>query len=352
MTDETYESLADALDRLPNGFPRTPSNVEIPMLKKIFSTEDASIASQLSGEMETIDSIAAQIGFTPRKATLKLVDMARRGLVWIDKKESEPLRFRLAPFVVGIYEFHLDRMDHEFSHLFEEYMADGGAVGLMKLQPAFHRVVPVRSATKSEWILPYDDVREYILAAESFRLRDCICRVQQSHIGRECEFPLKMCLSFSGGERPPTPDDITREEALAILGKADEVGLVHTVSNIQQGIGYICNCCGCCCAILRGINEWGIEESVAHVNYCAFVDADDCQGCGTCMERCQVHAIAVLDDLAVVERDRCIGCGLCVTGCPHDAVKLERMGDDEIVHPPADFAAWERERLQNRDLSN
>ena len=35
--DESYERLADALDRLPNGFPRTPSHVEIRLLKKIFS---------------------------------------------------------------------------------------------------------------------------------------------------------------------------------------------------------------------------------------------------------------------------------------------------------------------------
>ena len=36
ISDHVYEQLADALDRLPNGFPRTPTGVEIRILKKIF----------------------------------------------------------------------------------------------------------------------------------------------------------------------------------------------------------------------------------------------------------------------------------------------------------------------------
>lgn len=33
MANDIYDQLADALDRLPNGFPRTPSNVEVRILK-------------------------------------------------------------------------------------------------------------------------------------------------------------------------------------------------------------------------------------------------------------------------------------------------------------------------------
>ncbi len=64
MTDDVYEKLADALDRLPNGFPRTPSNVELRILKKIFSPEDAALASQMTGTYESIKEISstARIG--------------------------------------------------------------------------------------------------------------------------------------------------------------------------------------------------------------------------------------------------------------------------------------------------
>ena len=52
-----------------------------------------------------------------------------------------------------------------------------------------------------------------------------------------------------------------------------------------------------------------------------------------------------------VAAERCIGCGLCVTGCPNEAVELERRDEAAIVHPPDDFAAWERLRLENRGLA-
>ncbi|TET61313.1 MAG: 4Fe-4S dicluster domain-containing protein [Candidatus Stahlbacteria bacterium] len=350
MNDEVYEQLADALNRLPNAFPRTPSNIEIPMLQKIFFEDEAALACHLTGTMETADVIAERTGLEIDGVKKRLIALVKRGFVWLSKEEGK-LRFRLAPFIVGIFEAQLESMDHEFVHLYEEYMADGGAVGIMKPQPAIHRVVPAKGAVKTEWILPYDDVRALFIAAKTFSVRDCICRVQQDLLGqRKCDFPLKNCLSFSSIDRPSRPGDITKEQALAILDKTEDLGLVHTVSNVIKGIFYVCNCCGCCCGILRGITEWGIEESVAAANYFAVIDPDECTECGICIERCQVHAISEKDGKTVAERKKCIGCGLCVTGCPNDAVRLQKKPDAEIIHPPDDFAAWERERLQNRGL--
>jgi electron transport complex protein RnfB len=351
MTDDVYELLADALDNLPNGFPRTASKVEIAILKKIFSPEEASLAQQLSGHREPLDAIAERVGLPVEEAGTKLGKMAQKGLVLFAQKDGEPL-FRLAPFVVGIYEAQLETMDHELAHLVEDYLANGGAAGIMKPQPALHRVVPAQKAVKSEWILPYDDVRQILLSAKSFALRDCICRVQQDRIGRRrCDFPVRTCLTFSPFERPSSSADVSKEEALEFLEKAEEIGLVHTVSNVMKGVGYVCNCCGCCCAIIRGINEYGIENSVAQANYFAVIDPDECLGCGTCIERCQVHAITEKDGVSVVDRKRCIGCGLCATGCPNNVARLEPKPESEIVHPPADFATWGRERLLNRGLN-
>jgi len=349
LTEDVYEKLADALDKLPNGFPRTPSGIEIAILKKIFSAEEAWLASQLSRESEQVDMIARRIGVPVEEAKSRLKDVARRGLLWFDEEDGNP-RFRLAPFVVGIYETQLEDMDHEFAHLVEEYLANGGAAGIMKPQPALHRVIPSQGAVKSEWILPYDDVKAILLANKAFTLRNCICRVQQDHIGRRCDFPVRTCLSFSSHERPARPNDISKEEALTLLDEFEEIGLVHTVSNVVKGIYYVCNCCGCCCGILRGITDWGTEKSVAQANYYSAIDPDECIRCGTCIERCQVHAISEENGLAVGNRERCIGCGLCVTGCPTGAAKLEPKPEEEIIHPPLDFAAWEHQRLRNRGL--
>jgi ferredoxin len=174
--------------------------------------------------------------------------------------------------------------------------------------------------------------------------------VQQKHLGHNCTFPLRTCLFFSEYERPPHRYTISKEEALTFLDMAEEIGLVHTVSNVMKGLGYVCNCCGCCCGILRGINEWGIENSVAHANYTATINPAECLNCGTCRTRCQVHAIIEENDVSVVNPQKCIGCGLCVTGCPNNAAQLKRKPNDQIINPPETFATWEHERLHNRGL--
>jgi len=347
LQNYVYEKLASALNKLPNGFPRTPSNVEIEVLKKIFLEEEASIASQLNISMESVEAIAKRVGLPIKETETQLLKMSKKGLLWSNKKENK-LYFRLAPFIVGIYESQRETMNHELAHLIEDYFADGGAVGIMKPQPALHRVVPAQKALKSEWILPYDDVRAILLKSKTFRLVDCICRVQQNYVGRRCEFPLRTCLTFSTSERQPSENDISKEEALDFLDKAEEIGLVHTVSNVMNGLGYICNCCGCCCGILRGINDWGIENSVADANYYAEIEANKCSGCGKCRNRCQVHAISEKGGVSVVNHKKCIGCGLCVTVCPSGAARLERKSESEIVNPPVNFEAWEHKRLLYR----
>jgi Na+-translocating ferredoxin:NAD+ oxidoreductase subunit B len=160
-------------------------------------------------------------------------------------------------------------------------------------------------------------------------------------------------IFYTGKEssEPPVSPYVTKEEALAVLDKTEKIGLVHTVSNVAEGIYYVCNCCGCCCGILRGITEFGIEKSVAAANYYSVIDPEICQGCGTCVKRCQMHAISLQDAISVVNRSKCIGCGLCVTGCPVKVARLEKKSDEEIVNPPQDFASWEHERLVYRALA-
>jgi electron transport complex protein RnfB len=349
MITAPYEELAAALDRLPNGFPRTAGGLEILILKKLFTPEEASLASLLTGTFEPTVAIAGRIGLPEAEARKRLFALAKKGLAWLTKEGT--LRFRLAPFVVGFYEAQAATMDHELAHLVEHYFAEGGVAGIMGPQPALHRVVPAQSAVKTEWILPYDDVKSIILSSTSFAVQDCICRKQKDLIaGRACDFPIRNCMSFTTFARPEGPGTISREAALQLLDGAEEIGLVHTVSNIAKGVSYVCNCCGCCCGILQGITRYGIAGSVAAANYLASIDAGQCTGCGICVDRCQVGAISEAGETAVVDPGRCIGCGLCVTGCASDAARLTRKLQSQIVHPPEDFAAWERARLRNRGL--
>ncbi len=350
MSENIYSRLQRALDGLPNGYPETSSGVELRILSRIFTEEEASIASHLGRAEEGLTAIASRLKMQDGETEEILNGLADRGLLWRSKDRGE-LRYRLAPFVVGIYEAQLGSVDKEFALMMEEYFSGGGAAGIMGAEPAIHRVVPAQKAVKSEWILPYDDVRAIIQGSMSFGLIDCICREQRDQIGRECDFPLRSCLNFSMQERPRGSNSLSRNEALEFFDNVEDIGLVHSVGNYATGIGYVCNCCGCCCGIVRGITDWGIQNSVAKANYVAVIDREACLDCGTCRERCQVDAISEGDGVSVVDGAKCIGCGLCVTGCANDAAKLERKPDAETVDPPKDFDAWERKRLRNRGLA-
>jgi Na+-translocating ferredoxin:NAD+ oxidoreductase subunit B len=346
-----YERLADALNKLPNSFPRTKSNVELTLLKKIFLPEEAFLAGQLTGTAEPVLTIAERIGLSEEETATRLTGMMDRGMV---RGNAAKGMYRLAPFIVGIYEAQLERMDHELAHLFEEYLDQGG-IEIMRPQPAIHRVIPAQSATKTEWIMPYDKLRDLLISCNTFRVRDCICRKQQDlEQTRKCNFPLHVELIFYTGRESadtPVPPYVTKEEALAVLDKTEKIGLVHTVSNVAEGIYYVCNCCGCCCGILRGITEFGIEKSVAAANYFSVIDPERCTGCGTCIKRCHMHAISSENEISVVNHAKCIGCGLCVTGCKANVAMLKPKAEEEIINPPKNFAAWEHERLVNRGLA-
>lgn len=347
-----YERLAVALNNLPNSFPRTESNIEITLLKKIFLPEEAFLAGFLTGTLDPVSEIAKRANLDEKDTAERLLTMMKKGFVSGNASKGV---YRLAPFIVGIYESQLERMDHELAHLMEEYLEQGG-IQIMKYQPAVHRVIPSQSAVKSEWILPYDKLKELMMSCNTFRVRDCICRLQQDLEGsRKCTFPLHVELIFYAGQASdaaPVSPFVTREEALAVLDKTEQIGLVHTVSNVADGVYYVCNCCGCCCGILRGITEFGIEKSVAAANYYSIIDPDNCEGCGICISRCQVHAVSSRNGISVVDRGKCIGCGLCATGCPSKVARLERKDEKEIVNPPENFAAWEHARLVNRGLAS
>jgi electron transport complex protein RnfB len=350
MGDE-YERLAAALDRLANGFPRTESGVELKILRKMVSPGEAALAAVMTATPEPVARIAERAGLAVRDAGEILKELARREFVWVSSTPGAR-GFRLAPFVVGSYEAHMLRSpDPEFARLVEEYFGGAGGALIMGPRPALHRAVPARAAVKSEWVLPYDDVRAILLGARSFVIGDCVCRVQQDLLNsRRCDFPVNACLWFSASEDAGREGACSQAEALEFLDQIEKIGLVHTVSNVAEGVGYVCNCCGCCCGLLRGINEWGIDHSVAQANYFAEIDLETCTACAVCVDRCQVGAISESDGTYVVDRGRCIGCGLCVTGCASDAVALRPKPPEHVVAPPPDFAAWERQRLSDRGL--
>ena len=354
MTEDVYRRLAQTLDAIPNGFPATESGVELRLLAKIFAPEEAALASQMHLKKEPADQIAARAGQDPKATRRTLKTMVRKGQILVGRKDRQ-LTFGLMPFAVGIYEEQLPRLDKEMAELFEQYFQEARGF-LAKYSPPIHRVVPVEEAIPANIeIYPYERATELLEGAKSWGVRDCICRVQQKLVGKGCDRPVENCLVFAPVEGifagSETTRAITKEDALRILGEADDAGLVHSPGNYQDGNHYICNCCTCCCGVLRSISEFSVPSAVASSDFMAVVDADLCAACGDCLERCQFEAMDLPGDTCLVDVGRCVGCGLCVTICPTDALRLARRPEGEIPPPPADFRDWMSLRADARGLT-
>jgi Na+-translocating ferredoxin:NAD+ oxidoreductase subunit B len=345
--NEIYKRLAKKLDEMPNRFPSTQSGIEFVMLAKVFTTEEAALACVMNLEPEPAAIIAERAGVDSKETRDTLKRMAAKGLASLKKGESEFV-FALLPFVVGFYEGQLSRMDVEMAELFEQYFRETqGAV--LRPTPALHRVIPVgRAVPVKVNIDPCERATELLEKAQSWGVRECICRKQQHLLGKGCSHKLETCLVFShhknAFDRSKVDRALTKEEALSILFETEEAGLVHSSGNFRDGIEYICNCCTCCCGIMRGIAEYGIMSAVAHSDFQIAVDEENCSVCGVCIDRCQFKALSMTDITLKADLKRCVGCGLCVLVCPTNAIHLEHRGTGEILVPPADIRDWRKQR--------
>lgn len=353
MERNPYQQLAEKLDSLPNGFPATDDGRELKLLAKIFTPDDAELAAQLTPSLETAEEISARTGREPAELRKQLKQMSRDGLIKAGRKDSA-LAFKTMPFVVGIYEMQVNRMDAELARLFEDYFQTAFRE-MLTVKPPFHRVVPVNETIRNTMeVRPFESAAEIVNAMQSWGVMDCICRKQKALIGQACGHPIELCMvmnprphAFEGNS---TIRALTHQEALETLYRAAEAELVHSVSNSQEGVYYICNCCTCSCGILRGMAELGIANVVARSAFVNQVDEAICNGCEDCIETCQFDALAMEDLLAKVDTVRCVGCGVCVIACSTGALGLARRPEEEILRIPVTHADWEVQRAAERGM--
>ena len=355
MSDDVYRKLAKVLDSLPNGFPPTEDGREIRLLKKIFSPQQAELFCDLKLTFETPEQIAKRTGRPLEGLEEMLTNMWERGQLFGVKFGTMKM-FKMVPWAFGIYEFQLPHMDRELAEMCEDYMKVYGRE-FFKRTPQFMQVVPVeREIPGKHEALTHEKVSAIIERGQSFLVNDCICKKEQGLLENRCDKPMEVCLAIA-----PVPNifndakvgrPISKEEAYRVLNLAEEAGLVHLTWNVQNGHFFICNCCGCCCGVLRSINDLNIPASrVVNSYYFAEIDPDACESCGTCAdERCQVNAIQEGEEAYEVIRERCIGCGLCVTTCPTEAIRLVRKPEQELAPPPMDEMAWYEARAEERGI--
>jgi len=358
---DLYRRLQQHLDRMPIGFPATASGVEISILKRLFSPEDAAIALELSAIAEPVDAIHPRLAWMCSLELLRarLDDMAARGLVLRGERHGTP-RYGKLPFVLGIYEFQLPRLTAELERDVLQYFEEGFGTAVHTKGTTQMRTVPVNvSLTPERDVATYDDIRAHVRESPGpFAAMECICRLGKGLVGHPCVQTQRhdTCLTIGpaaeGMVRTGAARFVSREKMLELLDEADHDGLVLQPGNTQDP-QFVCCCCGCCCGVLTTAKRLPQPAEYFSTNYYAEVDAERCEACGTCVGRCQMDAVSLDSGKAVVARSHCIGCALCVTTCPSDAMTLHQK-DTRRVPPrniPALYAQIYRERFGTLGLA-
>ena len=333
-----YRDLAAHLDNLPGGYPATESGVELRILKRLFSPEEAELAVCLTMLPETASAIAERTGRDEAGLADRLEGMARKGLLFRLSKDGVK-QYAAAQFVVGIWEYHINDLDEALVRDVNAYLPHLAKEVWEKHDTKHLRVIPVsRDVTAEMSITPYEVAEEIIKAQSKIVVQPCICRKEHEIVGDRCAFPMEVCLSFGSAayyyEENGLGRTLTQEEALAVLEKGRDAGLVLQPANARKPFG-LCMCCGCCCQILKNVKRLEKPAEMVHSNYYAHVEPEECVACEVCVGRCQMDAIRV-DGVAVVDRNRCIGCGLCVGACMPGAMKFVQKDEGDRYVPPGD----------------
>jgi NAD-dependent dihydropyrimidine dehydrogenase PreA subunit len=334
---DVYEKLRERLDALSTGFPTTEKGIEMRILKRLFTEEEAEFFLHLSPLLQTPEEAATQLGTELEPTEALMEKMARKGLLFRQRK-GESVRYAAVPYVIGIFEFQLNRLDKALASDMDAYFETAAGQTLQSFKTPLMRTIPINRDIAVEWpIAPYEDALGIIEQQKTIAVAPCICRTWMGLLGKACDKPLETCFLFGSHADYYVENGmgryISKEEAKDIVRHNEEVGLVMQPFNSQK-VGGMCSCCGDCCGMLRALKKQPAPAAAVQSNYFAQVDKEACIGCGICVERCQMEAVKVEEDKAVVQLERCIGCGLCVTTCEEGAMSLIKKPEKAQYLPP------------------
>jgi electron transport complex protein RnfB len=343
---DIYRQLQIHLDKMPVGFPKTDSGVEIRILKHLFTPEQAQIALSLSYQPLPLKKIyrkAKSISLSLEELEQKLDEMYKKGVINYGKSGDQKF-YANAPLVIGMYEYQLNSLTEDFVKDFYQYFEEAFIDEYNKPGVPQLRTIPIeQSITHEQSISMYDDLKSVIEnIGEPIALAECICKKAKDLIGEPCKKTelREICFSFRTAAKyyleQGLAREISKEEAIELLEKAEEDGLVLQPGNSQRPM-CLCCCCGCCCELLVNEKRFDAPAQFFATNFYAKVDEDLCIGCGTCEERCNMDAVHVEDAVARVDLARCIGCGVCIPTCTSEAIKL--FEKDQKLMPPENTAA-------------
>ncbi|MFH2010483.1 MAG: 4Fe-4S dicluster domain-containing protein [bacterium] len=341
-----YQKLRAKVDRYPVGAPATDTMYEI--LRTLYTPQEAELASRMPLRWSSLGSLSRRFGIPAAELQSRLDTLCDKGLV-MDLELSGKMRYILMPTVVGFFEFSMMRIrgdldQKELARLFHRnFIEESDFVSQFNLSAKtsiFRTLVHEETLPESYTeVLDWERATSLVQSQDLFSVAVCHCRHVAHHQGRECEtFPMKdSCLSMGRITdyfvRHGMARRIDRAEALDLLARSRDAGMVHLGDNVQHRASFICNCCGCCCEVLNSYKKWSVFENHFSSNFEARVSLARCTGCKKCQTACPVDAIDMVPSvrqvgkkkvklLAVIDRDVCIGCGVCKPACKAGSLEM------------------------------
>ncbi|MFX1288814.1 MAG: 4Fe-4S binding protein, partial [Promethearchaeota archaeon] len=303
MSTNSYEKLRLFLNQFPVGFRKTQSGVEIEILKRLFTEEEAELATFLTIRPEQAHSIARRSGRNLAEIVDKLESMAKKGLIFRLRRDNKTL-YNATPFMIGLYEYSVKKIDKKLAQLFKDYYYEAGLEEIGASNVPGFKVIPLEGTIQTETTLyPYQMLENSIKNARVISVADCVCRKEAKLLDEGCDHPMETCLSFGVAAEYYIENGmgrkITAEEAIQIIKDTDESGLVHAGVNSKH-LSNICNCCPCCCISMKGMTQFGQDkQKFMNAIFESIIDESVCISCGNCVERCPVKAITI-EDYALV----------------------------------------------------
>jgi Pyruvate/2-oxoacid:ferredoxin oxidoreductase delta subunit len=328
-----YKELAQRIglgqsERIPKLFAMLADSAEAELLLAL-PGDASSLAEKLDRPKEDVEQ--------------QLQTLFVKGVIFPSFK-TDPPSYRLGRDIIQFHDATILWPDapQEFLDLWQEWTevewpSLAKAVSEILPRPGM-RIIPVGVTVQSDsQVLAFEDVKGIIENAKKLAVTKCTCRL----VAHKCDRTLEACLQVNNAASYAisrgTGRQITKDEALEIVRKAEEEGLIHATFNQRSVDHVICNCCGCCCQFLPILIKQGISV-VAPSRFHAEVDPELCSGCETCVERCYFGAIEMRpkdgeeeDLVAQVNSESCLGCGLCKVTCPTEAISMREVRPSDFV---------------------
>ncbi|MFA6073189.1 MAG: 4Fe-4S binding protein [Candidatus Woesearchaeota archaeon] len=359
ITPKSYYDLQNRLNKAPQGAPASESLFKI--LEILFTEKEAKLVSTLPINFFTTKKAAQLWNLSIPESEKILNELSSKGLL-LDIKMGKTKAYILAPSMAGFFEFSLMRTDGKFdrkilSELFYQYInvEDDFLREVLGLDPSIVRTFVQENTinTKEETIiLDYERATKVIDTASCITVGTCYCRHKMEHLGKACNMPQDVCLTFNNTAtslaKHKIAKEITKKEAHEILNKSINLGLVQIGDNVQDGVNFICNCCACCCEALLAYKKLKYSVNMKS-NFESIVNNKKCTRCGICIKKCPVNAISFKKikndkntrELQInnnkknislfINPNICIGCGVCVRFCKSSALTMNRRENTQFT---------------------